>query len=120
MTRRELMRHLEARTLRHAKALNLKQGSGDDKVVKRWYNLMFVRGSGARAEYVNVTNEDNWQACRVLLRKHEDARLMFFVSVNWPVEEEGGDGGKGETAPAAGEGKTGKAQRSGKKKCVVQ
>lgn len=109
MSRDELMRHLESRTVKLAKKLNL----NDDNDEKRTYALVFSRGKGAEVRHVAVVDEENWQACRVLLRKHEDARLTFLVMVNFP--REGSEGGKGGAASGGGDG-TG---RSGKK-CVVQ
>lgn len=106
MTRQELMQNLISRTVKLAKPLKLKE---DEDMKKRMYALMFIRGKGAGAQFVCVLDEENWQACRMLLSKHEDASLCFYVYGNEPAE--GGGGG--------GERKAGKEKRSGKK-CILQ
>lgn len=71
--------------------------------------LAFCNGNSTPSEIVTITDEETWQACRILLRRTEGSRLMFYCFARPPSGNE--DGARGE--------KTKKIFRSGKK-CVVQ
>ena len=98
MNRAELMLHLQERTAKNETRLHLK----DHEIVQ--YGLAFDNGKRP-FEVVIVGDDENWQACRMLMRKTPDAKLMFYAY----SEHDG----------AVVDEKTGTGSRSGKK-CVVQ